>query len=124
MRRADKAMERAAKVIYDAKDTIMAERDAADHDYRNTGYDRYYKMIEERDKDIERLDDFVNAQSKLKDAQRQLTQYKDFVRNYKKMLDSFVLDYPGDDYVKQVVDLCKNKMDAALVMAGVMTRQW
>ena len=124
MRRAEKAMERAAKVIQDAKDTIMAERDAADHDYRNTGYDRYYKMIEERDKDIERLDDFVNAQSKLKDAQRQLTQYKDFVRNYKKMLDSFVLDYPGDDYVKQVVDLCKNKMDAALVMAGVMTRQW
>ena len=124
MRRADKAMERAAKVIQDAKDIIMAERDAADHDYRNTGYDRYYKMIEERDKDIERLDDFVNAQSKLKDAQRQLTQYKDFVRNYKKMLDSFVLDYPGDDYVKQVVDLCKNKMDAALVMAGVMTRQW
>ena len=124
MRRAEKAMERAAKVIQDAKDTIMAERDAADHDYCNTGYDRYYKMIEERDKDIERLDDFVNAQSKLKDAQRQLTQYKDFVRNYKKMLDSFVLDYPGDDYVKQVVDLCKNKMDAALVMAGVMTRQW
>ena len=124
MRRAEKAMERAAKVIQDAKDTIMAERDAADHDYRNTGYDRYYKMIEERDKDIERLDDFVNAQSKLKDAQRQLTQYKDFVRNYKKMLDSFVLDYPGDDYVKQVVDLCKNKMDAALVMAGVKTRQW
>lgn len=100
-------MERAAKVIQDAKDTIMAERDAADHDYRNTGYDRYYKMVEERDKDIERLDDFINAQSKLKDAQRQLTQYKDFVRSYTKMLDNFTLDYPGDEYVKQVVDLCK-----------------
>lgn len=124
MRRAEKAMERAAKVIQCAKDTIRAERDAADHDYRNTGYDRYYKMIEERDKDIERLDDFVNAQSKLKDVQRQLTQYKDFVRSYTKMLDNFVLDYPGDEYVKQVVDLCKNKMDTALVMAGVMTRQW
>jgi hypothetical protein len=124
MRRAEKAMERATKVIQGAKDNIRAERDAADHDYRNTGYDRYYKMIEERDKDIERLDDFVNAQSKLKDTQRQLTQYKDFVRSYTKMLDNFVLDYPGDEYVKQVVDLCKNKMDTALVMAGVMTRQW
>lgn len=124
MRRAEKAMERAAKVIQDAKDTIIAERDAADHDYRNTGYDRYYKMIEERDKDIERLDDFVNAQIKLKDAQRQLTQYKDFVRSYTKMLDNFTLDYPGDEYVKQVVDLCKNKLDTALVMAGVKTRQW
>lgn len=123
MRRAEKAMERAEKVIQNAKDTIKAERDAADHDYRNTGYDRYYKMIEERDKDIERLDDFVNAQSKLKDAQRQLTQYKDFVRTYTKMLDNFVLDYPGDDYVKQVVDLCKNKMDAAMILAGVTTRR-
>ena len=123
MRRAERAMERAAKVIRGAKDTIMAGRDAADHDYRNTGYDRYYRMIEERDKDIERLDDFVNAQSKLKEVLRQLTQYKDFVRNYKKMLDNFTLDYPGDEYVKQVVDVCKNKMDMALVMAGVTTRQ-
>lgn len=123
MRRADHAMEQAAKVIERARATIETERNEAYRDYRDTGYDRYYKMVEARDKDIELLDDYVNARSKLKDAQRQLTQYKDFVRTYTKMLDNFLLDYPGDEYVKQVVDVCKNKMDAAMILAGVTTRR-
>lgn len=113
MRKAEKAIERAMAVLQKAVEQITAERDEAYGNYSDTGYQRYYTKMEACNEDINRLKAFIHSQRHIREADREADRLRRTISIYTRKLDEFKKEYPGDDYVEQIVSRCKGKLVAA-----------
>ena len=117
MRKADKAIERAKGILQKAVESIQAERDEAYGNWSVTGWQRYQTKMDACDEDIEKLNGYIHSWREIRTAEREAQKYKKVISIYLNKLDEFEKEYPGDDYVAQIVSRCKSKMESAKMEA-------
>lgn len=113
MRKAEKAIEKAMAILQKAVDQITAERNEAYGNYSDTGYQRYYTKMETCDEDIGRLEALIHSQRYIREVERETDLLRRTISIYIRKLDEFKKEYPGDDYVDQIVSRCKSKLESA-----------
>ena len=113
MRKTEKAIERAKAILQKAMDDIEKEKKEAYGNYNDTGYQRYYNKMNACDEDIEKLEGIIRSQRQLKWAEAEADELRRTLSLYVRKLDEFEKEYPGDDYVKQIVSRCKSKLETA-----------
>lgn len=122
MRKAEKAIERAKAILQKALDDIAKERDEAYRNYSDTGYQRYYNKMEAYDADIANLEGFIHSWQQIREAERESDKLRRTLSIYVRKLDEFEKEYPGDEYVKQIVSRCKSKLESAKMDAAMGKR--
>lgn len=122
MRKAENAIKRAKAILQKALDDIAKERDEAYANYSCTGYQRYYNKKEACDADIENLEGFIHSWQQIREAERESDKLRRTLSLYVRKLDEFEKEYPGDEYVKQIVSRCKSKLESAKMDAALGKR--
>ena len=119
MRKAEKAIERAKAILQKTLDDIAKERDEAYTNYSDTGYQRYHNKMEACNADMENLEGFIHSWRRIREAERESDKLRRTLSIYVSKLDEFEKEYPGDEYVKQIVSRCKSKLESAKMDAVV-----
>ena len=113
MRKTEKTIERCNRIIDKAAEDLKQEYQEALGNYNETGFNRYYNKMQKLEEDLDKLDDYRHAKRYLAELQRKADKLEKVMALYLKKLDELKAEYPGDDYVSQIVGRCKSKLESA-----------
>ena len=114
---AEKAILKADKVIDDAINKLEEERVEAQRDYWDTGYDRYYKKMHNREEQLEQLKEYIGARIESRRLRRRCNSYERAIETYMKQLDELGQDLRGDlpdNVINYVIGRAKTRLELSL----------
>ena len=120
MKLADDALKRSNTVLRKAIKKLEAEKYELQRSFDDTGWERFRNGVEAREKDIQMLDDALYAREYLSANDRKLDKYRSIINEYPKKLSKLKEEYPGDDYVDQIVGRCKSIFIELQMQKGVL----
>ena len=118
MKKTDDAIARAKAILEKRREELQKEYDEAEGNYHDTGYDKYYKMMIDREEDMERLDKIIDAKLRIARAERNNNKANLAKALFLDRLEKLADEYPGDEYVRQICDRCRGLWEFAEVEAN------
>lgn len=113
--------ERVNKIL-DAEQARLNEkyRDA-EGCYRDTGYDRYYNMMNRCEKELEDLYAFRNSKIMIAENESKLRRYRKVINEYFKSLAAYTEDHKGVERpIEETVSVLKHRLQQALNEEGLL----
>lgn len=108
--------------ILDAEEQRLKEkyRDA-EGSYRDTGYDRYYNMMERCEKALNEVQEYRNSRIMIAEAESNARRYRKVVTKYLASVSEYAEDHKGVDRpVEETVGACKYRLERALQEEGLL----
>ena len=113
--------ERVNKIL-DAEQARLKEKyREAEGSYRDTGYDRYYKMMNRCEQELEDLYAFRNSKIVIAENESKLRRYRKVVNEYFKSLEAYTEDHKGVERpIEETVSALKHRLQQALYEEGLL----
>ncbi len=108
--------------ILDAETQRLKEKHRdAEGCYRDTGYDRYYNMMNRCEKELEELEVFRNSKIMIVESESKLRRYRKVIGEYFKSLSAYTEDHKGVERpIEETVSALKHRLQTALYEEGLL----